>query len=480
MKIAYVASEVSPFASTGGLAEVAGSLPEALVEQGHEVLRFMPMYRTVLDHAELRPTGIELKVPLGFHTYRAEIWESVGHPVKTYFIRRDEYFDRSFLYTVHGRDYEDNFERFVFFQKAVTLLIDHLRLAVDVVHGNDWQCGLLPYFLMHGVQGQPRPKPEPFVLTLHNIAYQGIFPGSEYAQTHLPFHCFSVEHLEYYGQINCLKGGITAAKAITTVSPTHAREIRTREWAYGLEGVLGDCAGRLTGILNGIDARVWDPAHDENLARTYQASDRAGKGTCRDAFLSAQKLKVTPSTTLISMITRLVDQKGMDLLAECMSDVIKRDVAFCIHGEGEDKYHALGEVWQKQWPDRFRFLAGYRPGLARQILAASDFMLMPSRLEPCGLSQFYGMRYGALPVAHAVGGLADAIHDVKEDGSEGTGILFRRPDREALMSAIDRALDLRSRPIAYAAVQRRAMEQDLSWHQPARAYADLYAKVAGR
>jgi starch synthase len=477
MKIAYAASEITPYASTGGLAEVAAALPVALRDLGHQVFRFMPMYRAVMERfPEVKPTGIKLSVPLGFHNHTADIWRTEEPGLITYFIRRDEYFDRAQLYSLPDRDYDDNFERFVFFQKAVVALMDHLQLAPDVVHGNDWQCGLLPYYLVHGLHGHPRPRPEPFVFTIHNLAYQGIYPGSEYALTNLPFNCFSVNTLEFYGKINCLKGGVTGARVVNTVSPTYAREICSERGGFGLHGLMASLGSRLHGILNGMDVQLWDPSKDRGLVTTYSPENPAGKGTCRKLFLTEHQLKTT-STTL-GMVTRMVANKGFDVLAEAMPDIMKRDVTLFILGSGEQKYQDLCMDWQRTWPEQFACHIGYEPALARRVLAASDFLLIPSRYEPCGLSQFYAQRYGALPIAHAVGGLADTITDVGAgDGGAGTGILMKELRPDTLLASVDRAIVLQSKPAAYAAVQKRAMRQDHAWTTSAKRYLELYASA---
>lgn len=479
MKIAYVASEITPYASTGGLAEVAGALPPALAGLGHDVVRFMPMYRGVIEkHPEVKPTGIKLVIPVGFHNYVAEIWQAEETAPRSYFIRRDEFFDRANLYNLPHRDYDDNFERFVFFQKAVIALIDHLKLSPDVIHGNDWQCGLLPYFMVHGLQGAPRPRPEPFVFTLHNMAYQGIFPGDDYTLTNLPFNCFSVATVEYYGKINCLKGGITGARAVTTVSPTYANEIKGREWGFGLDGLMVSLGPRVSGILNGIDDQLWNPATDPYLDVKYGPDNLAGKGMCRKAFMAEHGMREQPGTVLLGMVTRLVDQKGMDVVAEAMPEIMSRkNVAMYLLGSGEDKYHDLCQAWQKQWPGRFACHLGYDAKMAHQVMGASDFLLVPSRYEPCGLSQFYAMRYGTLPVVHAVGGLADSVADVKPNEGAGTGIVFRGATTDNLLAAIDRGLVLKAQPAAFSAVQRRAMGQDFSWTRPAREYVRLYESL---
>lgn len=475
MKIAYAASEITPYASTGGLAEVAAALPVALRDLGHQVFRFMPMYRAVLERfPEVKPTGIKLSVPLGFRAFTADVWMTEEPGLVTYFIRRDEFYDRTQIYSLPDRDYDDNFERFVFFQKAVVALMDHLRLSPDVVHGNDWQCGLLPYYLHHGLHGQPRQRPEPFVFTIHNLAYQGIYPGSDYADTNLPFNCFSVNTLEFYGKINCLKGGVTGARVVNTVSPTYAREICTERGGFGLHGLMNSLGSRLHGILNGMDVQLWDPARDLGLVATYSPDERVGKGTCRNLFLNEHQLR-TPSTTL-GMVTRMVANKGFDVLAEVMPELMKRDVSLFILGSGEQKYHDLCQQWIKTWPDRFDCHVGYEAALARRVLAASDFLLIPSRYEPCGLSQYYAKRYGAIPIAHAVGGLADTIADIGAgDGSVGTGILMNELTPDTLLASVDRAITLKSRTSAYEAVQQRAMLQDHSWPRSARQYVELYA-----
>ena len=479
MRIAYVASEITPFASTGGMAEVAGALPAALQELGHEVLRFMPMYRGVLEGPlKAKALGLKLAIPVGFRAFTADIWYSDEPAPRTYFIRRDEFFDRSQLYNLADRDYDDNFERFVFFQKAVVALIDYLKLGVDVVHGNDWHCGLLPYFLQHGLQGTPRSRPEPFVFTLHNMAYQGIYSGDEYAITNLPFSCFSVDTMEYYGRINCLKGGITGARAVTTVSPNYAKEITTKEWGVGLEGLISSIGPRMSGILNGIDTQLWSPISDPALPACYTAQQMEGKGTCRQALLTKYRLKADPATTVLGMVTRLVEQKGMESLAEALPDLMTRNVVVFVLGSGEEKYQQLCRTWAKRWPGKFACHLGYDAKLAHQVMAASDLLLIPSRYEPCGISQFYAMQYGTLPVAHAVGGLEDSIADASADGSTGTGFKYREPTGAGLLSAIDRGLALKAVPTAWRAVQQRAMSQDLSWAIPARQYAELYARIA--
>lgn len=479
MKIAYVASEITPFASTGGLAEVAGALPATLASAGHTVLRIMPMYRGVIEGPyAVKPLGVRLTIPVGFRTYAAEIWYGDEPGPRTYFIRRDEFFDRSQLYNLPDRDYDDNFERFVFFQKAVVALIDHLKLAPDIVHGNDWQTGLLPFFLEHGIQGTARGRKERVVFTIHNLAYQGVFPGSDYTLTNLPFNAFSVDTLEFYGQVSCLKAGITGADAVTTVSPTYAREIRTPEFGFGLDGVLTSIGDRLVGILNGIDTASWDPARDTRIPANYDAQHLAGKRVCRQKLADHMRVRPAAQTALVGLVTRMVDMKGMDILAAAMPDLMRRDVAVVLLGSGEKKYHAMCEAWAAKWPGRFSAKVGYDAQLAHEIQAGADVLLIPSKFEPCGLTQFYGQRYGTIPIVHAVGGLEDSVDDADAAGTTGTGLKFREYSSGALLQAVDRALVLFGDSAKWKALMLRAMSKDLSWDGPARDYAELYQRLA--
>ncbi len=479
MKIAYVASEITPFASTGGLAEVAASFPAALGGMGHQVLRIMPMYRSVMERIPAaKPLGVQLSIPVGFHVFTADIWKSDEFDPPTYFIRRDEFFDRTHIYGVPERDYDDNFERYIFFQKAVVALLDHLDYRADVVHGNDWPCGLLPYFLSHGIKGANRKRTEAFVFTIHNLAYQGLFPGSDYALTNLPFHCFAVQTVEFYGKVNCLKGGITGAHSVTTVSTSFAKEMLTKEWGFGLEGLMASVAHKTTGILNGVDTTLWNPATDSLTVAPFSSDDLTGKQVCRRNFLKAHGLQgAGPGTALLGMVTRMVDHKGMDVLAAAMPELMKRDVSVFIMGSGQGNYEAACREWCRTWPGRVGCLIGFDIGLSHQLFSAADLMLIPSRYEPCGLSQFYAMHYGTLPVAHAVGGMKDSITDIPPDGSSGTGFLYSEDSPAGFLSALDRGLALRARLDLWTAAQQRAMVRDFSWRIPAQAYVDIYSRA---
>ncbi len=475
MKIVFASSEIVPFASTGGLGEVARALPEALLAQGAEVVSVMPMYRRVIEggHA-LQDTGLRLKIPLGFRMHTAEIWRHSG-PLTTYFVRRDEYFDRRELYSLPDRDYSDNFERFVFFQKAVVALIDQLELKPDVVHSHDWTGGLIPWFLKHGINGMGRGGRETAIFTIHNLAYQGIYPGAEFSVTNLPFACFSIDTMEFYGNLNCMKAGLTGAKTLTTVSQTYAQEIQTAEFGCGLDGVLRSRAAHLTGIQNGVNYHVWDPRGDARLAANFGPDEPAGKTDCRAALLKKHRLAPAgPETVVVGMVSRLVEQKGIDLVARSMPDLMQRDIRFILLGTGQQEYQAMCLEWAQQWPDRFHATIGYDSKLSHAILAGSDIILMPSRVEPCGLTQLYAMRYGALPVVHATGGLNDTVQELTPAGDAGNGCRFDAYETEAFLQSVDRAAKVVRKPELLATVRPRIMREDHSWSVSARKYVDIY------
>ena len=479
MKILYVASEINPFASTGGLADVTGSLPRALAQEpGVEICRVMPLYHQLAERGfQPRDTGVRIEVPVGFRTYAAEVWAAEEPTPKTYFIRRDEFFDRSYLYGTPEKDYDDNFERFVFFQKSVVALLDALELKADIVHCNDWQTGLLPLFLRHGVRGTRRDAHERTVFTIHNLAFQGIFPGSAYGITNLPFLYFHIESLEFYGNVNCMKAGITSANCVTTVSRTYAKEIQTEAVGCGLHGLLAKLGPKLIGIQNGIDYTDWNPAADQQIAGRFDGEKLDGKQACRLSLARLMGLPLKPERPVIGMVTRLTDQKGLDLLAEAMPELMQRDVAVVLLGIGLQKYHDLCRQWAQQWPERFAVKLDYDSALARRIIAGADLVLMPSRFEPSGLNQLYAMRYGTIPLVHAVGGLEDTVEHASADGTAGTGFKYKEHKPSSMLASLDEALALFRQPEAWQKLVMRAMAKNFSWGNAAREYLGIYHSI---
>ncbi|MBP7830870.1 MAG: glycogen synthase GlgA [Kiritimatiellae bacterium] len=478
MRVLYAASEIMPFGSTGGLADVGAGLPKALMMRHSDIARIMPLYRRVAEGGySLKDTGLRLDIPVGFQMHQAEVWYSEDPPPRTYFIRRDEYFDRSQLYSLPERDYDDNFERFVFFQKAIVSLIDTLQWHPDIVHCSDWQTGLVPLFLKYGIQGAGRKQVERTVFTIHNLAYQGLFPGSQYSQTNLPFFCFNMDCAEFYGNINCIKAGITSSNLVTTVSRTYAQEIRTEEYGCGLHGILAQMGERLVGVFNGVDYSLWNPQTDPHLVQTYGPDSLAGKRACKEELLRLMGLTISPDAPLLGMVTRLVDQKGLDILAEAMPDLMSADVGFVLLGAGQDKYQKLCLEWVSRWPGRFAARLGYDNPLSHKIEAGADIYMMPSRFEPCGLNQLYSLKYGTVPVVHATGGLDDTIQNIDADGREGTGFKFRTYTAQGLNHAAQRALALFKHKEVWDTLIRRAMVQDFSWDRAAEDYIKIYQQA---
>ncbi len=483
MNVVYITCEITPYATTGGLGDVGGALPAALEELDVNVIRIMPMYRSVLEgDTPKSDTGIRLRVPVGLRSLQAEIWKADDDGPATYFVRKDEFFDRSQLYSLPERDYDDNYERFVFFQKAAVGLIDHFQFKADIVHANDWQTALIPYFLEHGIHGMGRGRGEQVVFTIHNLAFQGIFTDHEFPYSNLPYSCFSLEDLEFYGNLNCMKGALLRSDAVTTVSQKYAQEILTPEFGCGLEGVLARIADKLTGIVNGVDYSVWNPAHDPYLAKNYSASNLEGKAACKKALLKEMGLaeavgKKQQQTPVIGMVSRLVDQKGLDLLAEALEEIMTHDVYFVLLGSGQQKYETLCREWAERWPEKFAVNIGYDTGLSHRVEAGADIFLMPSRFEPCGLNQLYSLKYGTIPLVHATGGLDDTIEAIHPDGKSGTGFKFESYTVSSLLAELDRALTLYRQPEAWRAVQLRGMKQDFSWGSSARKYKHLYQSL---
>jgi starch synthase len=436
------------------------------------------MYRRVLEGSfKVVDTGVRLSIPVGFHSHPAEIWRTEDEDPVTYFVRRDEYFDRSQLYSLSNRDYDDNFARFVFFQKAVVAMIDTLGLAPDVVHGNDWQTGLLPLFLEHGIHGVGRGRKEKTVFTIHNLAYQGLFSGNDFSDTNLPFPSFSVDTMEFYGNINCMKNGIICSDAVTTVSRTYAQEIQTEAYGSGLHGVLQKCKGKLTGIVNGVDYDAWNPADDPHIAAPYSADDLSGKAKCRAQLVRKLGVILKPRAPLVGMISRLVDQKGMDILAEAMPELMKLDIGFVLLGTGQQAYHELCTSWAEQWPGRFICRLAFDQELAHQIEAGSDVFLMPSHFEPCGLNQMYSLRYGTVPVVHATGGLIDTVQNIDPSGAKGDGFQFTPYSAPSLVEAVNRGVTLFKRKATWQSIMARGMSRDFSWDRAAAEYEAVYASL---
>ena len=489
MNILLVGSEVSPFAKTGGLADVCGSLPIALEKLGHTVTVMLPAYRQTRQCGmPLYPTDIRLDIPIGNKIIPGTLLRSElpNSQVQVYLVEQNDYFDRVELYREDGADYRDNCERYVFFCRAVMESIRLLKLRLDVIHANDWQTGLLPAYLDIEYRDAPGYLDIASVFTIHNMAYQGQFWHWDMLLTGLDWKYFNWHQMEYYGHLNLLKTGIVFADAITTVSPTYAIEIQRSSLGCGLENVLSQRADAISGIINGVDYAVWSPETDSAIARNYGVDTwREGKQACKAALQTELGLPVDSRVPVLGVVGRLVDQKGFDLIAQLMQNwLATTDAQWVILGTGEPSYHDLLRRLQQHFPQKVAVRLEFCETLAHRIEAGADIFLMPSRYEPCGLNQLYSLKYGTVPVVHATGGLNDTIHAATgESLANGTADGFSFADHEvgAFEAALGRACDIfRNDPVAWEQIVTTAMRRDWSWKMSAQAYVALYERTLAR
>ncbi|MFH1067802.1 MAG: glycogen synthase GlgA [bacterium] len=471
MNILFAASELAPYAKTGGLGDVVASLPAALNECGHTVSVVIPLYRSVREQFKgLKKSELHLNVALDEEKIPVPVWQGTTEDgVAVFAVQRDEFFDRAGLYGNEEGDYADSAARFAFFSRAVVELALYLEPQMDVIHAHDWHAALVPAYV--------RAWSLPFktVLTVHNLAYQGVFPAHAFAHTDLPREYFSPEGIEFYGHVNFLKGGMMLAHAVTTVSPTYAREIQREEYGCGLHDVLAAHQYKLTGILNGIDTTMWNPADDPFLAASYSAEKPEGKAKCKADLLKTLQMKGGADKPLIGMVSRLVEQKGVDLVLDSVEEILKRDIRLVVLGVGEKRYENAFTRLARKCPNQLKVKIGFDEKLAHQIEAGSDFFLMPSEFEPCGLNQFYSLRYGTIPIARDTGGLSDSITDW--NGKEGTGFKFAEGTPAALLKKVDEALAVMKDPAGWAKLKGNAMRQDHSWQARVGDYEKLYEQL---
>jgi starch synthase len=473
MRIVHIASEVVPISKTGGLADVAGALPAAQAALGHEVTVITPAYRLPgageppgTPRGEVRALG-----------RAAGIRELSHEGVLILGLDCPELYARPALYSLPDAEFSDNAVRFAFLARAALEVVG-LRGGADIVHAHDWQAALALFYLRHdqglaGWVGHPRT-----LLAIHNLAYQGVFPPSQLDLCELPHWAFTPRWLEFFGQVNFLKAGIVAADAITTVSPTYAREILTPDQGWHLEGLLATRVDALHGIINGLDVTVWNPANDPALPRPYDVdSVAAGKLAARVALASELGIGVG-GRTLIGMVSRLAGQKGADLIAAAVDDLVADGFDLMVLGSGERRYESALRGAERAHPGRVRIVLRMDEPLAHRVYAASDLFLMPSRYEPCGLGQMIAMRYGALPVARRTGGLVDTVTNA--DRPDGTGFLFDDLVPYALLGTLSWARTMLADPDRLAALRRNAMTRDFTWAASARRYLEVYSGLLGR
>lgn len=479
LKVLFLVSEAVPYAKTGGLADVAGALPYALKGLGVEVKVLMPYY------AQIK----EKQIPVAAAAEDLAAWwgdEPLSYDLLTpedgapfYFVARDEFFERRQLYGTPKGDYCDNLERFSFFCSTLPSFCQALDFTPDIIHCHDWQASLAPVYLKRRWTGEEGLAGAKSLLTIHNLAYQGLFPKKKFPLLGLDWSLFAIDGLEFYDKINLLKGGIVFADAINTVSRGYSQEIQTPEYGYGLEGVLRTRREALFGIVNGVDYEEWNPETDRLIAATYGPKDLKGKEKNKAALMEAYNLDPKlAKAPLLGIISRLADQKGFDLVAEVLPDLMAKQAMVVILGTGEEKYHELLTAQAQKYPGQLGVKIAFDNRLAHLIEAGSDMFLMPSRYEPCGLNQMYSMKYGTVPVVRATGGLMDTVTPVDQAKGSGTGFLFTEYSAAAFQKALHQALEAYKDKKLWKKIMLNGMAEDFSWNASARTYLRLYERLA--
>jgi starch synthase len=477
MRILMVASEAIPWAKTGGLADVIGALPRALARLGHEIDVVIPRYRGITAGQAVG----KVTVSLGGRVSDAPVFAHHADGVQTLFVEQPEYFDRPALYGQGNRDYPDNPVRFAFLVRAA-LEWAAANTPYDIVHAHDWQAGLVPVLLRTTFKQHPVLGKTPSVFTIHNLAYQGTFGPEWLPAIGIGSELLRPDALEFWGRVSFLKGGVVFSRLITTVSPRYAQEIQTPELGFGFDGLLRHRARDLVGILNGIDYDQWDPARDVHLPEPYSASNLRGKEAAKRAVLEALGIPVNRESlvrALVGMVSRMVDQKGFDLIAALSDDLPRLDASYVVLGTGDRQYEDMWRALAARYGDRIGVRIGFDEGLAHLIEGGADIFLMPSRFEPCGLNQMYSMRYGTVPVVRATGGLYDTVRNYDPSTGEGTGFTFDEPLPQALFGTLRSALGIYKDRATWRRIQQAGMREDNSWDARARGYVQIYQR-AGR
>jgi starch synthase len=459
MKIAICASEVVPFAKTGGLADVTGALPFALEALKQEVIIVMPKYKVI---SEPKFKINKLKEDISY--------SMIGKGIKVYFLENDAYFKRDALYGDKSGDYKDNLDRFSYYCRRSLELLKEINFKADVIHIHDWQAALIPIYLKTLYKEAPFYKNMRTVLTIHNIGYQGLFPKEQYPKLGLDWSLFNMEMLEFYNQINLLKGGMVFSDIINTVSPTYSKEIQTKEFGYGLEGVLNKRKNSVFGILNGLDYSIWNPKIDKFIAKNYSAENIKDKSESKKDLQQLSNLPQKQDVPLFGIVSRLAEQKGFDILAEGIDKICKMGLQLVILGTGDLKYHLILEEMVKKYPKVISLHLKFDDALAHKIYAGSDIFLMPSKYEPCGLGQLISLKYGTIPLVFKTGGLADTV-------TKDTGFILDNYGPQDLIKTMQNAIKAFQDKKKWPKMQSAAMKCDFSWEESAQKYINLYERA---
>ncbi|MBW4080465.1 glycogen synthase GlgA [Paenibacillus sp. S150] len=473
MKVLFAAAEAHPFVKTGGLADVIGALPKALKGAGVDVRVILPKYKGIPEKfvSQMEHVAV-LTVPIGWRNQYCGIERIVYDGIPVYFIDNEYYFGRDGIY-----GYMDDGERFAFFNRAVLECLETIGFQPDVLHCHDWHAAVIPLLLQGHYRHNPFYSNIRTVFTIHNLLYQGVFPYSVLGEL-LGLNDSYFPGVEYYGNVNFMKGGIVYSDHITTVSPTYSEEIRTAYYGYGLEGLLSSRADSLSGIVNGIDTKLYNPASDPQIYTRYR-SNLAKKAENKLALQQELSLPVAPYIPMVAMVTRLVDSKGLDLLTRVLDELLYYDdIQFVLLGTGDEVYERWFREAQWRYPTKLSSQILFNDGLSRKIYAASDLFLMPSKFEPCGIGQLLALRYGSIPVVRETGGLNDTVHAYNEETGEGNGFTFKDYNAHDMMYTLRRAVSFYHKPEHWKKISKNAFAGDYSWNVSAQQYIDIYNHIA--
>ncbi len=477
LKILLVSAEVYPFAKTGGLADVSGALPPALKKLDHDIRVIMPQYPcTAKAGRKIQPLKIDLKLS-DFNGKGTLFSSELTGGVPIYLIEHDGYFNRKHIYGEPGSDYPDSVERFSFFSQAVLEAVKRLDFKPDIIHCNDWHTGLIPVYLKSLYRNDPWFSQTKTLFSIHNLGYQGNFPHSHLKVTGLDESLFTEEGLEFYNQISFLKGGLIFSDTLSTVSPTYSQEIQTQDLGFGMQGILQKRSDSLHGIMNGVDETVWDPETDPLIPANYGPKSLSQKKQCREDLIKIFSLRPNKKSPILCMITRLSQQKGIDLIMEARTALDELDISLVILGTGSAEYESFFQQWSKDRPDNIATALKFDESLGHRILAGSDMFLMPSLYEPCGLTQMYALKYGTVPIVRAVGGLKDSIQEFSDKTGKGTGFKFKIPQTKFFLKSLQKALSCFQQTQTWKKLMLNGMDKDNSWEFAAKQYSSLYQKT---
>ena len=480
MRVLMITSEATPFAQTGGLGEVLSALPAELAKLGLHVDVLMPKYRGITsDVYSIEKTDLSIEFTLNAKKVSARIWQlETGTQCRYLFLECDEYYDREHLYGSPEKDYDDNAERFVFLTRAAIEMAIGGKVHYDLFHAHDWQAALTPVYLRTLYVGAPRLEECASVMTIHNLGYQGIFWHLDMPLVGVGWEFFTPQHMEFHGRLNLLKSGIIFADEVSTVSPGYRDEILSSEFGFGLEGVLNEKRDHLAGILNGVDYNIWNPATDSFLAANYGPEDLSNKAVCKADLQKIAGLPLLEDIPVITMVSRLSNQKGIDLLQGAIKSLMEHDLQLVLLGTGESRYQKSFTEIAYKFPDKVATFLRYDYALAHKIFAGGDMLLAPSRYEPCGINQLYALKYGSVPIVRATGGLKDTVEQFDPQRDSGTGFKFHRPEAFALEATLLKAVKVyKEEPDSWRKLMIRCMTKDFSWKRSAVEYAKLYEKA---